>query len=56
MEELLKTLNKKALAENTNISYSRIRNLASGVVAPTKEELYIIKQYINNLLKNEILL
>lgn len=50
IQKILKALNKRELAENTNISYSRVRNLSTGVVIATKEEEFKIKEYIKGLL------
>lgn len=50
MREVIRDLNKRAVAEGTGISYSRLRKYAAAQIQElTKEERERIAQYLSNL-------
>ena len=50
MREVIRDLNKRAVAEGTGISYSRLRKYAAAQIQElTKEERESIAQYLSNL-------
>lgn len=50
MREVLKSLNKRIVAEETGISYKRLRNYCSGAIQKlTKEEIQKIYKFLISL-------